>query len=94
MSVEIRDDAARRRYEALADGEVAGFLDYTLRDGVIILVHTEVDPAYGGRGIGADLARGALDDARARQLQVVPRCPFVTAWLRRHPAYHDLLVAG
>jgi predicted GNAT family acetyltransferase len=52
-------------------------------------VHTEVEPRR--KGLGNELVRGALDDLRARGLKVVPVCPFVGAYIRRHPAYADLL---
>lgn len=88
--VEIRDNPEQHRYEALVDGEVAGFVDYRDR-GRRILVHTEVDPAYGGKGIGNRLAAGALDHAREAGLRVVPRCPFIRAFIARHPEYRSAL---
>lgn len=90
--VEILDVVAEQRYEARLAGELAGFIDYKPRDGWLIFVHTEVLPAFGGRGIGAQLAARALDDVRARGLRVTPQCPFVASYIRRHPAYQDLVV--
>lgn len=84
----------RRRdtdYEAVLGGGVAGHLLFRRRGGLLVLVHTEVDPAFEGRGIGGALARFALDDARAQGLLVRPECPFVRAWLAKHPGYEDLL---
>jgi predicted GNAT family acetyltransferase len=52
---------------------------------------TEVPEALEGQGIGSALARGALDDVRAQGLQVIPLCPFVAAFIRRHPEYLDLV---
>jgi len=91
-SIEIRDNPAERRYEALVDGTLAGWIDYNPRDGWLIFVHTEVLPAFGGRGIAARLAARALDDVRSRGLRVTPQCPFVAAYIRSHPAYQDLVV--
>ena len=73
----IRDDS-RHRYEALLDGQVAGFLRFTTKSGQTTLVHTEVDPAFEGRGIGSALAKHALDDVRARGEQVVAQSPLWT----------------
>lgn len=87
----VHDNQVAQRYEARLDGTVVGYLDYRDRNGRRFLVHTEVDPALGGRGIGSRLAAGALSDARARNLPVVPRCPFVRAYLERHPEYADLV---
>ncbi len=91
-AIDLRDDAASQRYEARLDGELAGWIEYELADGRLVLVHTEVPPAFSGRGIAARLAAFALDDIRARDLRVVPRCPYVAAYIRAHPAYRDLVV--
>lgn len=88
----IVDNPAQQRYELSMDGEVA-FLDYRRRDGHVILVHTEVPEPLRGAGIGARLARHALDEARRLGVGVVVRCPFVTSWLRRHPEYNEIVVA-
>ena len=90
--LEIVDNAAGHRYEALLDGEPAGLIDYLPREGWMILDHTEVLPGFEGRGIAARLAKAALDDVRARGLFVTPTCPFVAAYVNRHPEYADLVV--
>ena len=73
--------------------ERAGELVYRDRGGdVIALLHTEVEPKLQHHGLGSALVAGALDDARARGLRIVPVCPFVDAYVRRHPAYDDLVV--
>ena len=89
--VEIRDVPDRHRYELLIDGDVMGFVDYHLRGGTIMMLHTEVDPAFDGRGFGSRLARHVLDDARARGLRVILRCPFIRSYVERHPGYRDLI---
>lgn len=89
--ITVRDNPAEQRYEAVLDGEVVGEIRYRTRPGVIVLVHTEVAPAVEGRGVGSRLVSAALDDIRARGLRLVPICPFVQAYLGRHPEYGDLL---
>jgi predicted GNAT family acetyltransferase len=90
--VVVRDNSDALRYELLLDRRVVGELLYRLRpNGRISLVHTEVLPSYEGRGLAGRLVAGALDDARARGLQVVPICPYVQAYVRRHPEYEDIL---
>jgi predicted GNAT family acetyltransferase len=84
-SVQIVDRPAAERYEALVEGAIAGFLEYRRGPARLLLRHTEVDPAFEGRGIGSALARRAVDDARAAGLTVIVVCPFVRAWLARHP---------
>ena len=81
-----------RRYELLVRGEPAGELVYRDRGGnVVAFLHTEVDPTVQRRGLGSALVAGALADARDRGLLVVPVCPFVDAYVRRHPEYADLI---
>jgi hypothetical protein len=87
----IRDNAALHRYELDADRETA--LAYYRREpGVIIFTHVEVPYAVSGQGVGSRLVRGALDRARAEGLKVVPRCPFVSAYMARHREYDDLVL--
>lgn len=82
----------QNRYEARAGDELLGALAYEARPDVVVLTHTEVEPAAEGRGVGSALARTALDDVRHRGLRVDPQCPFVAAWIERHPDYADLVV--
>jgi hypothetical protein len=65
---------------------------YQLAPGVITFRHTEVPPEMSGHGVGSQLVRGALEAARARGLKVVARCPFVAAYLAKHPEFNDLLL--
>ena len=90
MTGPLRDNPALGRYEMDADGETAT-LYYRIAPGVITLRHTEVPPALGGRGVGSRLARAVLEDARARGLKVVASCPFVAAYIGKHPEFNDLL---
>lgn len=87
----VRDNSEASRYEVAVGGETA-FLTYERRKHSIALVHTEVPPSLGGRGLGGILARHALETARAEGTRVVVQCPFVQAWLRRHPGYSDVVV--
>jgi uncharacterized protein len=85
-NVAVTNDEAAQRYEAMVDGELA-YLEYMLQPGRIELIHTEVPSALEGHGVGSALARTALEDARARQLDVVPLCPFVASFIRHHQEY-------
>jgi predicted GNAT family acetyltransferase len=94
-TITTSDAAERERYEAQADGgTLAGFLQYRRRPTLIALVHTEVQPAFEGQGVGGALARFALEDARASGTAVLPFCPFVNAYIERHPEYADLVPDG
>ena len=92
--LEIVDRADLRRYEATSDGELAGFVDYRLAGTRRILLHTEVPPAFGGRGIGAALARHILEEARSAGAWVTVKCPFIQAYLVRHPEYADIVTSA
>ena len=78
----VRDNTDRSRFELLDGDEVLGFIDYLVRDGVYWLIHTETEVE--GRGVGTALVEGALDDLRARNIPLVPICPFVVSWLQAH----------
>jgi predicted GNAT family acetyltransferase len=77
----------QRRYELRLDGELAGYAAFRTNPGRITFTHTVVQPEYEGRGLGSRLAEFVLDDAVARELTIVPVCPFISAYLQRHPDY-------
>lgn len=86
----VRRDDARNRYELTVDGQTAVCAFNRLK-AAVMFTHTEVPEALEGRGVGSTLVRGALDDVRAQGLEVIPLCPFVAAFIRRHPEYLDLV---
>jgi predicted GNAT family acetyltransferase len=94
MDTRVVDHAEEHRFELWGDGEQIGFLDYRLHGDEITLVHTEIDPRFGGAGHGSTLVRGVLEDVRARGLSVRPMCPYAQAWIEKHPEYADLVVAA
>ena len=79
------------RYEIHVDGVRAGFTRYRVTPDALVFVHTEIDDAYEGQGLGGQLARGALDDVRANGGMVVAECPFIKGWIEKHEDYQDLL---
>jgi uncharacterized protein len=91
VPIELRDNSELSRYEILDGGRLAGFADYRLHDGRLVLPHAEIDSEHQGAGLGSRLARFVLDDARARELTVVPLCPFIASYLDSHPDYLDLV---
>lgn len=90
-SIVAEDNSAESRYEISVDGELAGFVQYRAKPGLIALIHTEIDDRFEGQGLGRGLIAHALDDARARGLAVLPFCPFANAYIQRHPEYIDLV---
>ena len=90
-NVAVQDNPCESRYELLLDSKLVGEILYRLAPDAVVLLHTEVLPSLEGKGLGAQLVAGALDDIRARRLPVVPFCPFVRSYIRRHPDYADLV---
>lgn len=87
----VRDDSENHRYLLERDGRVLGLAVYHERGGRRFFVHTEVEPEHEGEGLGSILARGALDDVRSLGMKVVPLCPFINAFIERHPEYAELV---
>lgn len=91
MDTKVVDNPGKRRFEVFADGEPAGFAEYHRHGTEIEFIHTEIDPKFGGKGLGGVLARGALDAAREQGLAVLPYCPFIRGWIAKHPDYLELV---
>jgi predicted GNAT family acetyltransferase len=92
MTTTVRDDRAESRYEIYDGEQLAGFADYRLDGGQIAFTHTEVGPEFGGRGLARQLVGEALDDARGRDLAVLPFCPYVRKVIAQNAAaYLDLV---
>lgn len=91
-AIAIANAPERDRYEARIDGKLVGFAAYQLTPTLVVFTHTEVLPEYEGRGIGLALAHAALDAIRTEGVrEVLPLCPFIKAWIGRHPAYVPLV---
>ncbi|KRG69177.1 GNAT family N-acetyltransferase [Pseudoxanthomonas dokdonensis] len=90
---DIQHDRQRQRFSTQVDGQTAE-LTYQLHGQQMIIDHTGVPPAIGGRGIAADLVRAALEHARAEGWSVRPACSYAAAYIQRHPQYADLLASG
>lgn len=80
----IDNNALASRFELPVNGGLA-VLDYRIDGSTIFLLHVEVPASEQGRGIASRLSKAALEFSRDRGLKVVPRCPFVAAYMRRHP---------
>ena len=89
--VTFKNNAERQRYVAVSNERSVAFSEYELAPGRIVFTHTVVRPEYEGRGIGSGLARFAIRDAQSQGLRITPVCPFVRAYLRRHPEYESIV---
>jgi predicted GNAT family acetyltransferase len=89
--IRVADVPERSRFEVRVGGELAGFTEYRRRPGVIAFVHTLIDPRFEGQGLGSQIVRTALDEARSEQLAILPFCPFVRGYIAGHPEYLGLV---
>jgi predicted GNAT family acetyltransferase len=89
--IRLSKNEAAGRYELHLDGRRVGLADFYRRADVVVIPHTETSPEFGGRGLASKLVRFCLDDIREQGLQVEPACPFVAAYIRKHPEYADLV---
>lgn len=89
----IQNNEAKHRFETQVDDQTA-VLEYTLATGLIVYNHTEVPPSLEGQGIASQLAKTALEYAKENELQIMPLCPYVAAYIRRHPEYKTLIRPG
>lgn len=90
---DVTDNRERQRYELKAEGGLA-FAYYETDGDRLVFTHTIVPQALRGQGIASKLIKAALDDVRARGLKIVPRCPFVTRYIKAHPGERDLVAAS
>ena len=90
MSATVHDNTKSHRFELDVNGTTA-FIRYSRSSGVVTLIHTEVPESLSGQGVGSNLARGTLELLRARGARIVPECPFVAAYIRKHPEFADLV---
>lgn len=89
--VRVVENPEAKRFEAYLGEQLAGVLEYIPLQGKIIATHTEIDEALEGRGVGSQLVAGTLDQLRGDGRHVQPLCPYVTAYLRKHPEYDDVV---
>lgn len=88
--ITVTDNPAAHRFEAHEGDALAGFAGYVRTAELVAFVHTEVDPAFEGRGVGSLLAREGIESVRAEGLRVLAVCPFIAGWMTRHPEYAHL----
>jgi len=93
-AISVRDNPEHSRFEIRVGDELAGFAAYRRHGDVSDFTHTEIGDEFEGRGLGSRLIRAALDETRAQGRQALPHCPFVRAFIDKHPEYTDLVPAG
>ena len=92
MNIVVSRNHALSRFDIHIDGELAGFTDYKLHDQTIVFPHTEIDPKFGGKGLGTTLIEYALNEVAKENLSVEPLCPFVSKYIGKNPEKYLHLV--
>ena len=91
MATELTQVPSQNRFLFTRDGVQVGHVDYLMRGNAIHILHTEIDPALRGQGLGGQLVQSVLEKIRTEtDLKVVAICPFTAHWLESHPEYRDL----
>ena len=90
---QLIDNEEKKRYEFQIDGHTP-LLEYIKAKGKIYLTHTEVPPQLEGRGIGSALIKQVLEDIEQKELTLVPLCPFVAMYIKKHPEWRKLVLKG
>jgi uncharacterized protein len=93
MEISISENSDKKRFESKVDGAWA-FIEYIRVENKMYLTHTEVPSAMEGKGIASLLVKHALDIIAKEERKLVPLCPFVAAYVKKHPEYEGLLAAG
>ncbi|MET1258203.1 GNAT family N-acetyltransferase [Flagellimonas sp. DF-77] len=93
MGYRIKDNVEKKRYEFELPVHTP-IIEYIRAQDKIYLTHTEVPPALEGQGIGSELVKQALTDIKAKDLTLVPLCPFVAAYIKEHPEWKALVLKG
>ncbi len=89
--VEVHNDPENNQFTVGVDGRIAGKAEYRLQGDTYVFTHTEVDPEFQGMGVANRLAMAALDEVREEGRALVPLCPFIAAYIRRHPEYDAIV---
>ena len=84
MSISIVKKEELNRFEIYSDGELTGFADFKIENQMIFYTHTEIDPRFGGQGLGSQLIKEALDEAFVQNLEVAPYCSFVFSYIKKN----------
>lgn len=95
MATELKQLPEQDRYLFLRDGVQVGQVDYVIRGNSIHILHTDIDPALRGQGLGGQLVHDVLEQIRTEtDFRLVAICPFTANWLESHPEYKELEQRG
>lgn len=90
-NVTVRNNLDKNRFELEIDGKLAISEYQRIDDKTLALVHTEVDPDQEGKGVGSQLTKGVFEYVEQHNMKIVSLCPFVSAYLKRHPEWNRIV---
>jgi hypothetical protein len=93
MELEISENKDKKRFEASVEGNLA-FVEYIRAENKVYLTHTEVPSQLEGKGIASAMVKQILEQIKNEELKLVPLCPFVAAYVKRHPEWKEIMAAG
>jgi uncharacterized protein len=82
--------AADGKYTIAVDGQTVGLAAFADRGNQRVFYHTEVDEQFGGRGLASIVIGEGLAASRADGKRVVPVCPTVADFIKKHPEFNDI----
>ena len=92
MEIQLQEDETKGFALATENGNTAGKMTYSIAsDDFIIIDHTEVEPAFKGKGVGKQLLYKIVEMARENNLKILPLCPFANALFQKTPDIKDVL---
>jgi len=93
MEYELIDNTAAKQYELVVDGKNPR-IEYIAVKDKIYLTHTEVPKELEGKGLASKMVLMVLEDIKSRNLTLIPMCPFVAMYIKRHPEWRELVLKG
>ena len=88
---DITHNTEKRSFELQVDGHKATLMYNPVKPSVWSLNHTYVPAQLEGQGIGSKLVKHVLTHCENNDIRIIPRCPFIDAYIRRHPEWKDLV---
>jgi len=93
MNVTLVDNKTAKQFEFIIEGQLAK-IEYIWVKDKIYLTHTEVPKSLAGKGVGTAIVKSALEFVDKENLTLVPLCPFVALYIKRHPEWRRLVLKG
>ena len=93
MEVKIKENTEKKRFEVEVENKIA-LIEYIRAEDKMYLTHTEVPTELEGKGIASSMAKQVLQHIKDENLKLVPLCPFIASYIKRHPEWKEILAKG